>query len=333
MKVITKDFQILEGENTFNFNKGINMVVGPNGSGKSSLFYAIENCLTNPNGVSDCINYNKEEAEVRIETNNESISWIRTLDSSKYRNNKSKKDYIKASKLDSRDIADLGFYFDKKNHVVNIHDEWSILFPFGESDSEMFRLFEDIFNISCSFLVIDEMKKDEQSIKSSIVQNQQQKAEMNDRMKKLTEIKEKVKVDDIDHYFNLVNEKSQQASELRKDYENFSKSALLSNVVLPEVFDVSKLYETSNKYDTISVDYNTYIKAKERSSINIPKIDISFDKQPPTQLKQDYNQYLTLKQNIENNDIELNTVKEQLKILNEQLSKIRICPTCGRPME
>ena len=37
MKVITKDFQILEGVHEFEFKPGINMVIGPNASGKSSL--------------------------------------------------------------------------------------------------------------------------------------------------------------------------------------------------------------------------------------------------------------------------------------------------------
>ena len=57
MKIITEDFQILKGINEFEFNSGINIIVGCNGSGKSSLFYAVENCLSNPNGVDDCINH------------------------------------------------------------------------------------------------------------------------------------------------------------------------------------------------------------------------------------------------------------------------------------
>ena len=81
MKVILNDFQILEGENTFEFPEGINVVVGPNASGKSSMFYAIENALTNPNGVDDCINYNSKQTKVTIENNKESKTRQRQVGS------------------------------------------------------------------------------------------------------------------------------------------------------------------------------------------------------------------------------------------------------------
>ena len=333
MKVTTKDFQILEGENTFEFNEGINMVVGPNGSGKSSLFYAVENCLTNPSGVSDCINYNSDKAEVKLEVNNESVSWIRTPESSIYKNNKNKKEFVKASKLDSRDIADLGFYFDKKNRVVNIHDEWSILFPFGESDSDTFRLFEDIFNISCSFLVIDEMKKDEQTIKSYIVQNQKQKEDLNIRLEKLNEIKEKVKLSDIENYLNLVVEKEQLTSKLREDYTTFSKSALLQNITLPKVFDVTELYNTYNKLQNIEKDFNVYQNISKKVNITIPKINLNLDDiKEPKDLKTEYEQYCLNKAQVETYEDELKEINKRKIFLTDEISKIKVCPTCGRPL-
>ena len=50
MKVTTKDFQILQGTNTFEFPVGITVIQGKTGSGKTTLFYAIEDCLINPSG-------------------------------------------------------------------------------------------------------------------------------------------------------------------------------------------------------------------------------------------------------------------------------------------
>ena len=334
IKLTTKDFQILEGDNTFDFDTGINMVVGPNASGKSSIFYAIENCLLNPNGVSDCINYNHDSCEVKIETKDESISWIRSLDSSTYINNKTNQKYVKASKLDSRDLANLGFYFDNKNRVVNIHNEWSTLFPFGESDSDMFRLFEDIFNISCSFLVIDEMKKDEQRIKSEIVQNQAKKSECLDRLDQLQSIKAKVKQSDVDYYSNLVMEKTQQTSKIREDYGAYTKSALLSNVVLPKVFDVSELYETLHNMQDIQEDFNYYQINKAKVNLIVPKLNediLNFE--APNILKQNYEQYCLLKANILDYQDKYEEIEREKFKLEEKISKIKVCPTCGREIE
>lgn len=333
MKVITKDFQILSGINTFEFNKGINLIIGSNASGKSSLFYAIENCLTNPNGVSDCINYDAHETQVTIENNEQSVTWTRTLDSCSYKNNITGKNFVKASKLDCRDIADLGFYYDKKDNVVNIHNEWSILFPFGESDSDMFRLFEDIFNISCSFLIIDEMKKDEQSVKSNMTQTQNLKADLQCRCDKLNAIKDNVNEQDINFYTDLVTNTLQQASKLREDYNNYSRSALLSNVILPEVFDVSKLYETYHTYQDLDNDYNNYQHYKEKSCLSIPKVHIDIDFEPPHELRDIYNRYHTNMTCVQNSELQLQQLDQQKNTILENISKIKVCPTCGRPLE
>ena len=330
MQVITKDFQILEGENKFDFPAGVNLVVGPNASGKSSLFYAIENCLSNPGGVSDCINFNHDKAEVTIKDNNEEVTWIRTSDSSTYE--KTAKQYLKASKLDSRDIADLGFYFDKKGNVVNIHNEWSVLFPFAESDTDMFRLFEDIFNISCSFQVIDEMKRDEQQIKATIVQAQKQKASLLEKKDTLSKIKENVKLDDIEYHLNSLSSLSQKASELEEAFNTYAKSALLRTISLPEIFDVSELYDSYHDYETIQNDYNNYQQIKKKIDIQIPKFEIDLDFEPPKELRDHYEQYCVNKSTINSYEEEIVQLINRQKQINEEINKIKVCPTCGRPL-
>ena len=67
MKVKTKDFQILKGEHEFEFPVGITVIQGKTGSGKTTLFYAIDDCLTNPSGVDDVINWDAKSASVTIE--------------------------------------------------------------------------------------------------------------------------------------------------------------------------------------------------------------------------------------------------------------------------
>lgn len=334
MKVTLSNFQILEGENTFEFPEGINVVVGPNASGKSSMFYAIENALTNPNGVDDCINYNHNEAKVTIENNDNSLTWIRRVGSSTYIDNKNNATYVKASKLDSRDLANLGFYFDTKNRVVNIHNEWSVLFPFGESDTDMFRLFEDIFNISCSFQIIDEMKKDEQNIKSSICQAQTDKASLQNRLSTLVNITAKVNSNDLDEHINKLNECLQLTSELEKDYENFSKNYLYKNVVLPPVYDVSLLYEASHKLETINNDFENYKHLKEKAALSLPTISLDFSLPVyDDTLNNEYEQYCITRANLLSLQQELNQLCIQKQCIEEKIKQIKVCPTCGKMLE
>lgn len=334
MKIILNNFQILEGENVLEFNEGINVVVGPNASGKSSMFYAVENALTNPNGVDDCINYNHNQTSVTIENNNNSITWIRKPGSCEYVNNLTGDRYVKASKLDSRSLGDLGFYFDLKNRVVNIHNEWSVLFPFGESDADMFRLFEDIFNISCSFQVLDEMKKDEQNLKSNLSKSQIEKSSLVNRLQTLNEMKDAVSVDDLNYYLQTIQSCSQRASELEEDYKMFSKYYLYKNIVLPPVYDVSNLYQAFHNLQTVQNDYNTLIGLQSKASIQLP--DIKTDYIIPefdNQLKVDYEQYCVCKADLADLQRQLVEFDKRKQELEQEISKIRVCPTCGSILE
>lgn len=336
MKITTTNFQILEGKNEFEFKEGINVIVGPNASGKSSLFYALENCLYNPNGVNDCINYNATKTTVNVQDNNESVTWERTADTSSYINEKTQQKYLKASKLDSRDIADLGFYFDTKGRVLNIHDEWSVLFPFGESDTDMFRLFEDIFNLSCSFQIIDEMKKDEQEVKANITNNQNKKAEISTKIDTCNNILKLISVNDIDKTTDHIKSAEDYTSKLREDYQYYqSKSSLLKQIILPEMFDVSILYEQKNIKEKIEEDYNTYLQYLNKVNIIVPKYDTTLvDNISSTEeISLDYEKYCV-------NQASLNDLQEQLKDVNDKISEkesiinnIRVCPTCGRTLD
>lgn len=333
MKVITNNFQALEGTNEFIFNKGINVIVGPNASGKSSLFYAIQNALTNPNGVDECIHYDHKSTEVTIENNDNSVTWVRNNSSSTYIDNKFNKQYVKASKLDSRDIADLGFYFDNKNKVVNIHDEWSVLFPFGESDTDMFRLFEDIFNISCSFQIIDEIKKDEQSIKSSINSNQQEKCELQQKLVVLSDIKQKIDSQYIDNLLTTLQNNLQFISGLKADISIFINSYPYTLTDLPQVFDITNLYNSLHKYEELHKDYETYVLNKSKQNIIIPIFDFNFDIIEPVNLRYDYEQYCTTKAGILEYGEEINKLKDELHKLQDKLNLLKVCPTCGRSLE
>lgn len=329
MKLITKDFQILKGKHEFEFPVGITVIQGKTGSGKSTVFYAIHDCLTNPAGVDDVIHWDAKSAQVTIENNGNAITWIKTPTSSEYRNELTGQSFVKASKIDSTDLGDLGFYI-KDGDVINIQDEWKVLFPFGLKDTEMFRLFEDIFNISCSFNIIDDYKKDEKNIKAEITNTISQ---INDyKQKKITieDILNKINKQDIENYQTTINTKQQVVSQIEEDYNNLSKNYKYKLFDVPAQFDTTALVNKNSYYNTLLQDYNNYDINLQLKLLSLPdKKEFNIQENPYIN---DYKAYTELKSKLQEYALQLDALDKQEKDLQVKLSDIKVCPTCGRPL-
>lgn len=331
MKVKTKDFQILKGEHEFEFPVGITILQGESASGKSSLFYAVKNCLTNPSGVDYCINWDAKQTEVTIENNGESVTWIKTGSSSEYINNKTGETFIKASKLDSRNIADLGFYFDHKDNVVNIHDEWSVLFPFGFSDTEMFKQFEEIFNISSTYQVVDDIKKDEQIKKSQIGQISDNINLLTQKQNQISQILETVDKERVQDLIDILTQKQQVIEQIQQDFHNLSKNNTLKTLVVPAEYDMTNLINSGSVYESIKLDLENYLVNYNLKNTKVPEL-VEFNIQENPYCK-DYTDYVTTLDILKQYKTELDKLDIQEKALKEQLSQIKVCPTCGRPLD
>ena len=329
MKVRTKDFQRLKGENEFEFPVGITVIQGRSGSGKSSVFYAIEDCLTNPSGVADVINWDAKQAEVEIENDGGYAKWIKTASSCEYVD-KDGKEYIKASKIDSRDIADLGFYFNPKGNIVNIHGEWSKLFPFEASDTEMFKLFEDIFNISSSFQIVESIKKDEQGFKAQINSINKELNDLTQQNNNLEYVLESLDKD-VDKYINNLSIYQNKLKELSEDYSLYQNTLSNKTLNIPNEFDTGIIQSTLNKYNILISDYNTYANSLNMANISLPSEYTLELKENP--YIADYNLYSHLLKDIQTYDTNLNDCNLRIQTLEEEKAKIKVCPTCGRPLE
>lgn len=329
MKVKTKDFQILKGEHEFEFPVGITVIQGKTGSGKTTLFYAIEDCLINPNGVDDAINWDAKEASVTIENNGNKITWTKTKTSSEYKNELTGQQFVKASKIDSTTLGDLGFYI-KDGDVINIQDEWKILFPFGLKDTEMFRLFEDIFNISCSFAVIDDYKKDEKEVKSQINQTLEQLNSFIQTNNSIEDMLSKVDVSKVDNIINKLTNKKLELSQLNEDLASLSNNNKYKEVNLPARYDSSNLINMESYRNQIIKDYDNYCVNNQLKNSKLPKkkqFDIKINP-----YKEDYNNYLFQLNEIKRFNNEKSQLDIQYNELEKKLAEIKVCPTCGRPL-
>ncbi len=271
MQVILNDFQILQGETVFDFPVGITIIQGKTGSGKTTLFYAVSHCLLNPSGVDDCINWFANQAKVTINNNNQSITWIKTPTSCEYQNNKTGQSYIKASKLDSRDLGDLGFYIDKNDNILNMHDEWSILFPFKSSDTEMFKIFEDMFNISSSFAIIDLIKDDEKNVKTSISNVDKEVNNCKSHLLQIEDIAAKIDEQQLTDFINMLTVCKERLDVLTVDYEKLITNYKYISFTIPDDYTISFLFDLNRSCNTIKQDYDSYLKSYKLKDFKIPQ--------------------------------------------------------------
>ena len=329
MKVTTKGFQILKDETTFEFEPGITILQGESANGKSSLFYAIEYCLLNTPGTDYCINWDCKQAEVTIENNGNSVTWVKTPTSSTYINNKTGQTFVKASKLDSRDIADLGFRFDHKDNILNLNGEWSTLFPFGLSTTEMFKQFEDIFNITSSYQILDLIKKDEQQINSEMNFAKQNINNLTQSKGKIENILGSVDINKLDNLIINLEQDQSFMEELQKDINTYNTMLHRTQLTIPNIYEDTKFYELNNVLKNLEEDLNIYKVNQKRSHINIPELK-EFNIIEPEIVKE-YSIYENKQNEIISLDKQLNELTEQENILKEKLKEIKVCPTCGRP--
>ena len=331
MKVTTKNFQILKGEQTFEFPKGITILQGESATGKSSLIYAIKYALTNPSGVGYCINHDSKYAEVTIENNGNSVTWVKTATSSEYRNNKTGESFVKASKLTSKDIADLGFYFDPKGNCINLHDEWSVLFPFGLNDSELFKLFEDIFSISCSYQIVDDMKKDEQQVKTEINNLNANIDKQNAQITNIDNMLGILDKDIINKHISELQQKEQYLNQLKSDLNRLQQYIPYLSLQIPESFEVQPLLNKYNTLCSISLDVDKLNKCQVILNLTIPEHkDIVINE---NKYISDYKKYEELQKSIDVWTTQIQKFNDNEKLLQEKLSSIKVCPTCGRPLQ
>ena len=148
------------------FEPGITCIQGCSASGKSALLRAIKAILLNPSSTKHYVKEGTKSTTVTLESNGNSLTWNRDKSTIKYYY--LGEEYQKASKQSASDFCDLGFIVSPKGKLMNILDEWDVLFPFGESDTELFKIFEDLFSIADSAQVIDGMKADENTCNKNI---------------------------------------------------------------------------------------------------------------------------------------------------------------------
>lgn len=335
MKVIIENFQTISHAE-LNFVVGINHICGLNGSGKSSIIEAIRCAILNPSGTSDVISWWAKEARVTLEDDNNSITWVRTKSSSCYIDNKTGTPINNASKLNIRDISSLPCCLLPDGSLLNVPNRWSKLFPFGESGTTMFKIFEDLFEINKSTNVINSFKSKDSDYKKAIMTSKDKLSEYDFKLQNIKTCLQDIDIDHIDNLATDLLELEKQNNLLQIGIDNLNKLTYL-DITIPDMI-VSNIDEDMIVLDQLRSIISSYDNNCKYIQLPINLNEVNFDSDLDddiaylNRIKNDLDHFKTCGVVINDYDDQLKQLNDQLANLEADLKEFKVCPLCGKEL-
>lgn len=332
MKLKIKNFQAIE-EAYLEFPEGkITVLTGESNNGKTAILRAIRALALNPQGSKHYIQHGKNKAEVTLTNNGETLTWERTKSTTNYKYKG--EEFTKCSRQSSKDFCNLGLLIDDKNNLVNLSDEWSTIYPFYMSETELFKHFEDLFSIVDSAKVLDAMKGDETSCNRDKLLHQDR---LNDIIEKRNKAEELVtRLGDLgkpELIKNVLNKKYGELEILRSKCKEVEKLNHLSNLEVPsKSFNTDCLSEMGKQLLELHKACSRFSQIPENLSVPSPTYFV-WDFETLGKVKKAEFDYKQEKQKLENLAINQMDLEKTISELKEQWDKIDTCPLCGKDMK
>lgn len=331
MKLHIENFQNIKSAD-IEFIPGINCIVGESNNGKTAILRAVKAIITNPSGSGSYLRHGAKSAKVELTNAGETLEWIRTKSSVSYHYNG--QDFPKASKQTSDDFCNLGFARGSKGELMNLLDEWSVLFPFGYSDTELFKIFEDLFCITDSAKIIDTMRGDETSVNRDKLLHQDRVKNFEEKLTKLKELKSKLKAGQANLIVEVISKKSEELETMKKDIQSLKELNKVSKLELTtvpfkadELSRIGKqsleLFKACSRASQLAVND---IKLPEAKSFDFDLANLARLNEASVQFRSEANK----KKNLEINQAELEKTLEELKARWDEIDS---CPLCGAEMK
>lgn len=327
------------------FNKGeLICIKGESNQGKSAIFYSLVDGLTNNKMFKSWINNDA------LKENPKATAWIGLFDDEGnvyqveagtnhmyYRHNDTKYEKVGRKsifEIIEKQIPGLLYDPEEPNQILNIVGEDSGMFPIDRSDPQIFKTYERLLSLSCTQDITRTIKLDLEDIDykcsdmlKSIQKNNEQLSKIdsalsNVNVDKLKEIKQTLStyINNYNRLYNLYNSILSNNNYVKQVNSIISTSEKDFDVnKANSLFNALAIAQNLNKYCNLA----TYDIVKSK--------DFNVDK--AAKLMQNYSNALTLKDNINilNEEIEKDSIK--LNEINSILDSIKTCPFCGKPME
>lgn len=323
------------------FSTGTNVIIGQSNSGKSATFRGLKACLINPAGSQRFIKKGTKEASVTLEYNGNQIEWKRTAKESSYEING--ETYLKTGRSNSfKIIDDTGFVCDSNDVIMNIEEELQLPFPFGISKSELFKLYEDVFCVSDSSIILKSAKEKEDEVKRDIVFTENELEKNKVKLDSIKQFQKEVDISELENAKSKLILKRDRLNLLSDGLSTIKRAALVDKITIPEkefpdllkehksLLKVKKTSENLKKLHSLSkklkdcrepeyIDMGLYkslkklketaIKLKEIGSLELPE--------------QTFNNKLFVYHELQDYVSELKRIKTKIKINLEKLRSIQ----------
>lgn len=200
VKLGIKNFQSIT-QAKLSFEPGLTVLVGTNSSGKTAIFRAIRALITNPTrSGATYIQHGAESCQVGLRIDDgEAVWWTRVKGSSSYK--VGEEVYAKAGRTKIHTIRmKYPLLVEESGRLLNFHSEWDVLFPFDKTPADLFKMFEDVFQVSSSTTILDLFKDDEVKTKTTVDTLKAQKEKNTNKRVAIEEFKQKVNVSKLQDY-------------------------------------------------------------------------------------------------------------------------------------
>lgn len=364
LKLSLENFQsISKGE--LIFHTGTNVIIGQSNSGKSATFRALKACLSNPIGSQRFIKKGTNHSSVMLEYNGNQIIWKRTPKESSYIVNG--ETYLKTGKSNAfKIVEDTGFAIDSNDTIMNIEEELQLPFPFGMSDSDLFKLYENVFCISDSAIILKAAKGVEDKTKVEIATIENDIVKNENKLKELLEFKNSIDIDKLKVEKSRLETKNDKIINLKDGLPIIKKALKIKDFYVEEVIFQNLLPEyNDNKYlfklikqlkalHSVNKSLKELVQPKE-----VPLIEYKDLKQlsevvrvlnsieglliPIKEFKSQIEAYNDLKNYLESlksiqeriklKKEELKNEKRKIEDIESELKKFKVCPLCHKPLE
>lgn len=241
LKLSIENFQsISKGE--LIFHKGTTVIIGQSNSGKTATFRALKACLSNPSGSQRFIKNGAKLASVLLEYDGNQIIWKKTPKESSYIING--ETFLKTGSSNAFKIMeDTGFIRDDNDTIMNIEEELQLPFPFGISKAELFKLFENVFCVSDSAIILKSAREQEDKVKDDISSLEDDLAKNTNKLNELQEFKKEFNLTKLESMRDKLKEEQETLLRLRDGLPIIERAIVASKFEIGDVkfFEIKDL--------------------------------------------------------------------------------------------
>ena len=347
------------------FHTGTNVIIGQSNSGKTATFRALKACLSNPAGSERFIKKGTNKSSVVLKYNGNEIVWIRTPKESSYIING--EEFIKTGKSNAfKLLEDTGFAVDSNDTIMNIEEELQLPFPFGISKTDLFKLYENVFCVSDSAVILKAANGKETETKDYITSLENDIIKNENKIAAIAEFKKEVDIKLLEEQKKHLTDSSNRIQLLQEGLDIIHKAIKIQNFKVDEVsfenktqelqelrnlkeqlYKLKKLHTLGKELKEVEapagIDLTEYQNLKNLSR-NLQQLkEIKNLKVPEETFLNKFEEYEklksyalsleTIKYKIKERKEELKKVEEFIQNVEESLKEFKVCPLCHKPLD